>query len=41
MFDSIREVQEYATEWLSTYNDERLNMGIVGMPLPMKLKMAT
>jgi hypothetical protein len=28
MFDSIREVQDYATEWLWTYNNERPNMGI-------------
>lgn len=40
MFDSIREVQDYATEWLWTYNNERPNMGIGGMTLAQKLKMA-
>jgi putative transposase len=40
MFDSIREVQDYATEWLWTYNNERPNMGIGGMTPAQKLKMA-
>lgn len=40
MFDSIREVQDYATEWLWTYNNERPNMGIGGMTPAQKLKTA-
>ncbi|MCX7323194.1 MAG: IS3 family transposase [Hyphomicrobiales bacterium] len=40
MFDSIREVQDYATDWLWTYNNERPNMGIGGMTPAQKLKNA-
>jgi putative transposase len=32
LFDSIEEVQELATEWLWTYNNERPNMAIGGVP---------
>jgi len=32
LFDSIEEVQELATEWLWTYNNERPNMAIGGIP---------
>ena len=38
IFDSIGEVQEIATEWLWTYNDERPNMGIGGLTPAQKLK---
>jgi putative transposase len=31
LFDSIEEVQEYATKWLWTYNHERPNMAIGGI----------
>ena len=40
MFNSIREVQDYATEWLWTCNNERRKMGIGGMTPAQKLKMA-
>lgn len=33
-------VQQIATEWLWTYNNERPNMGIGGVIPAMKLKMA-
>ena len=36
----IEEAQEQATEWLWTYNNERLNMAIGGMTPAMKLKTA-
>lgn len=32
LFDSIEEVQEYATQWLWTYNNERPNMALGGLP---------
>jgi len=35
-----REAQEQATDWLWTYNNDRPNMGIGGIPPAMKLKMA-
>ena len=31
IFHSIQEVQEYATKWLWTYNNDRPNMGIGGV----------
>ena len=40
IFETIEEVQEIATEWLWTYNNERPNMGIGGVTPAMKLKMA-
>ena len=40
IFETIEEVQDQATEWLWTYNNERPNMGIGGMTLAMKLKTA-
>ncbi len=40
IFETIEEVQEIATEWLWTYNNERPNMGIGGITPAMKLKMA-
>ena len=39
-FESIEEVQDHATRWLWTYNNERPNMGIVGMTPIQKLKAA-
>lgn len=39
-FESIEEVQEHATRWLWTYNNERPNMGIGGMTPIQKLKAA-
>lgn len=41
LFDSIEEVQEYATRWLWTYNNERPNMALGGITPSQKLKMAT
>ena len=40
IFTTIEEVQQIATEWLWTYNNERPNMGIGGVTPAMKLKMA-
>lgn len=40
IFNSIEEVQDHATRWLWTYNNERPNMGIGGITPAMKLKMA-
>ena len=40
IFETIEEVQQIATEWLWTYNNERPNMGIGGVTPAMKLKMA-
>jgi putative transposase len=37
LFDSIEEVQEYATRWLWTYNHERPNMGLGGITPNQKL----
>lgn len=37
---NIEEVQQIATEWLWTYNNERPNMGIGGLTPAMKLRMA-
>ena len=37
IFHSIQEVQDYATQWLWTYNNDRPNMGIGGVPPAMKL----
>ena len=39
-FESIEEVQDHATRWLWTYNNERPNMGIGGMTPIQKLKAA-
>ena len=39
-FDSVEQVQEYATRWLWTYNHERPNMGIGGITPKQKLAMA-
>lgn len=40
LFASIEEVQDYATRWLWTYNNERPNMGIGGITPMQKLRMA-
>ena len=40
LFDSIDEVQKYATKWLWTYNHERPNMAIGGITPAMKLALA-
>ena len=37
IFHSIQEVQDYATKWLWTYNNDRPNMGIGGITPAMKL----
>ena len=40
IFETIQEVQDYATDWLWTYNHERPNMGIGGITPAQKLKLA-
>ena len=40
LFDSIKEVQEYATSWLWTYNHERPNMALGGITPMQKLAIA-
>ena len=40
LFESIEEVQYYATKWLWSYNNERPNMGIGGITPRQKLKLA-
>jgi transposase InsO family protein len=37
IFHSIQEVQDHATQWLWTYNNDRPNMGIGGITPAMKL----
>lgn len=39
IIDSIEEAQDYATQWLWTYNNERPNMGIGGIAPAQKLKL--
>jgi putative transposase len=39
MFATIKEVQDYATEWLWTYNYDRPNMGLGGTTPAQKLKL--
>lgn len=39
LFDSIAEVQEYATQWMWHYNHERPNMGLGGITPKQKLKL--
>jgi putative transposase len=36
-FHSIQEVQDHATKWLWTYNNDSPNMGIVNITLAIKL----
>jgi putative transposase len=40
LFETLQEVQDYATRWLWTYNNERPNMGIGGITPMQKLSMA-
>jgi len=40
LFDSIEQVQEHATSWLWTYNNERPNMAIGGIPPKKRMAMA-
>ena len=40
IIETIEEAQDFATEWLWTYNNERPNMGIGGMTPAQKLKLA-
>ncbi|MGR9425769.1 IS3 family transposase [Rhizobium leguminosarum] len=40
IIESIEEAQEFATQWLWTYNNERPTMGIGGITPAQKLKMA-
>ena len=40
LFESLEEIQEFATIWLWTYNNERPNMGIGGITPAMKLTTA-
>jgi transposase InsO family protein len=40
IIESIEEAQEFATQWLWTYNNERPNMGIGGITPAQKLKTA-
>jgi putative transposase len=40
LFDSIEEVQDFATKWLWTYNHERPNMAIGGITPKQKLALA-
>jgi putative transposase len=40
LFDSIAEVQGYATRWLWTFNNERPNMGLGGITPMQKLALA-
>ena len=37
-FAIIKEVQDYATSWLWTYNNDRPNMGLGGITPVQKLK---
>ena len=39
-FQTIKEVQQIATEWVWTYNNERPNMGIGGVTPAMNLRVA-
>jgi putative transposase len=40
IIETIEEAQDYATQWLWTYNNERPNMGIGGITPAQKLKLA-
>jgi transposase InsO family protein len=40
LFNSIAQVQEYATRWLWTYNHERPNMALGGITPKQKLALA-
>jgi putative transposase len=38
MFATIKELQDYATDWLWTYNNDRPNMRLGGVTPAQKLK---
>ncbi len=40
IIEAIEEAQDFATQWLWTYNNDRPNMGIGGITPAQKLKMA-
>ena len=40
IIENIEEAQDFATQWLWTYNNDRPNMGIGGLKPAQKLKMA-
>jgi putative transposase len=40
IIENIEEAQDFATQWLWTYNNDRPNIGIGGITPAMKLKMA-
>ncbi len=40
IIESIEEAQDFATQWLWTYNNDRPNMGIGAITPAQKLKMA-
>ena len=40
MFDSVADVQDYATKWLWSYNHERPNMALGGITPKQKLAIA-
>jgi putative transposase len=40
LFEIIEEIQDVATKWLWSYNNERPNMGIGGITPAIKLKQA-
>lgn len=40
LFDSVSEVQDYATQWLWTYNHERPNMALGGITPIQKMALA-
>jgi transposase InsO family protein len=41
LFESIGEVQNYATQWMKTYNHERPNMALSGINPKQKLAFLT
>jgi putative transposase len=40
LFNSLDEIQDFATSWLWTYNHERPNMGLGGITPKQKLALA-
>ena len=40
IIENIKEAQDFATQWLWTHNNDRLNMGIGGITPAMKLETA-
>ncbi len=41
LFESIKEVQNYATDWMWTYNHERPNMALGGITSKQKSALLT